>query len=59
MLSVLLVEDHAIVRQGIKALLAEEADIGVVGETGDGSQALLLVERLGPDQEQPQTEVPS
>jgi two-component system response regulator NreC len=48
MLSVLLVEDHAIVRQGIKALLAEEADIGVVGETGDGSQALVLVERLHP-----------
>ena len=49
MLSVLLVEDHAIVRQGIKALLAEEPDIVVVGEAGDGSQALALVQELCPD----------
>jgi two-component system response regulator NreC len=49
MLNVLLVEDHAIVRQGIVALLAEEPDITVVGETGDGSQALVLVEALRPN----------
>ena len=48
-LNVLLVEDHAIVRQGIKALLEEEPDIVVVGETGDGSQALGLVENLCPN----------
>lgn len=47
--NVLLVEDHAIVRQGIKALLEEEPDIVVVGETGDGSQALVLVENLCPN----------
>ena len=33
-LKVLLVEDHAIVRQGIKALLDEEPDITIVGEAG-------------------------
>ena len=47
-MNVLLVEDHAIVRQGIKALLEEEADITVVGETGNGSEALLLVEQFRP-----------
>jgi two-component system response regulator NreC len=47
--NVLLVEDHAIVRQGIKSLLEEEADIIVVGEAGDGSQAVRLVEQLRPD----------
>jgi two-component system response regulator NreC len=44
MLNVLLVEDHAIVRQGIRAILEEEADVAVVGETGDGSRALELIE---------------
>jgi two-component system response regulator NreC len=49
MLKVLLVEDHILVRQGVKALLDEEPDIVVVGETGDGSEALQLTERLRPD----------
>ncbi len=48
-LKVLLVEDHVIVRQGVKALLAEESDVHVVGEAGDGSQALQLIETLRPD----------
>ena len=48
-LRVLLVEDHAIVRQGVKALLDEEPDIAIVGETGDGSEALLLAQKLRPD----------
>jgi DNA-binding NarL/FixJ family response regulator len=48
-LKVLLVEDHTLMRQGIKELLGREPDITVVGEVGDGSQALLLVERLRPD----------
>jgi len=37
------------VRQGIKALLAEEPDITVIGEASDGSEALLLAERLQPN----------
>ena len=48
-LKVLLVEDHAIVRQGIKALLDEEPDITIVGEAGDGSEGLLLAQKLKPD----------
>ncbi len=48
-LKVLLVEDHTLMRQGIKELLGREPDITVVGEVGDGSQALLLAERLRPD----------
>lgn len=48
-LRVLMVEDHGIVRQGIRALLDEEPDITIVGETGDGSEALLLAQKLRPD----------
>jgi two-component system, NarL family, response regulator NreC len=46
---VLLVDDHAIVRTGLKAVLARAADIEVVGEASDGEEALALVERLDPD----------
>ena len=46
---VLLVDDHAILRQGVHALLAREPDILVVGEAEDGQQAVDLVEELHPD----------
>jgi NarL family two-component system response regulator LiaR len=46
---VLLVDDHAIVRDGIRSLLATEPDIEVVGEAGDGREALAQAERLRPD----------
>lgn len=49
MISIVLVEDHQIVRQGIKMLLATEPDFRVVGETGDGLEAVQLVERLRPN----------
>ena len=39
-ISVLLVDDHAIVRQGLRALLAPEEDIQVVGEAENGRQAI-------------------
>jgi len=45
----LLVEDHVVVREGVKALLEEEGDFAVVGQTGDGCEALTLSERLRPD----------
>jgi DNA-binding NarL/FixJ family response regulator len=46
---VLLVDDHAILREGVHALLAREPDILVVGEAEDGRQALELVEELRPE----------
>jgi NarL family two-component system response regulator LiaR len=46
---VLLVDDHAIVRDGIRSLLATEADIEVVGEAADGEEGVSLAKRLQPD----------
>ena len=46
---VLIVDDHAIVRKGIQALMAEVEDIEVVGEAGDGKQALTQAQALQPD----------
>lgn len=46
---VLLVDDHAIVRKGVRALLAEHADIEVVGEASNGEQAVVQVDLLEPD----------
>jgi two-component system, NarL family, invasion response regulator UvrY len=46
---VLLVDDHAIVREGYRRLLAEEANIGVVGEAANAAQAYELVRSLQPD----------
>jgi len=46
---VLIADDHAIVRKGIRALLATEADIEVVGEAADGKEAVEKAERLHPD----------
>lgn len=46
---VFIADDHEIVRKGIRALLATEPDIEVVGEAENGSQAVARVERLRPD----------
>jgi NarL family two-component system response regulator LiaR len=46
---VLIVDDHAIVRRGIRALLATEAGIEVVGEAEDGREAAIKAESLRPD----------
>ncbi|MFQ5829948.1 MAG: response regulator [Candidatus Methylomirabilia bacterium] len=48
MIRVLLVDDHAIVREGLRGLLAREADIEVVAEAGDGREALRLAEAARP-----------
>jgi len=46
---VLLVDDQALVRAGLRALLDNEDDIEVVGEGGDGAEALSLARELTPD----------
>ena len=46
---VLIVDDHAIVRKGIRALLAEFGDIEVVGEANDGQEAIDQAGVLNPD----------
>lgn len=48
-ITVLLVEDHSIVREGLRILLHLEADIEVVGEAENGREAVALAGKLGPD----------
>jgi len=47
-ISVLLVDDHTLVRQGFRRLLEDEADMAVVGEAGDGEAAINLAQKLQP-----------
>ena len=49
MTTIVLVDDHQVVRQGLRALLESESDFSITGETGDGLEAVDLVERLRPD----------
>jgi CheY-like chemotaxis protein len=46
---VLLVDDHAMVRQGLRSLLESYADIEVVGEACDGYEAIALADKLNPN----------
>ena len=48
-ISVLLVDDHSMVRQGVKAFLVTQPDISVVGEAGSGEEAVKLAEHYIPD----------
>ena len=48
-ITVLLADDHTVVRQGLNALLAAEDDMEIVGEAGDGRQAVALAKQLVPD----------
>ena len=48
-ITLLIADDHALFREGLRMLLAQEQDIRVVGEATDGLQALTLVEALQPD----------
>jgi len=48
-ISVLLVDDHNIVRQGLKALLTAEGDIAVIAEAQTGREAVQLADKLHPD----------
>ena len=48
-LRILLVDDHAIVREGVRAVLDEHADFRVVGEYANGADAIAAVGALAPD----------
>lgn len=48
-IKVLIVDDHAMVREGIRMILAAQPDIKVVGEAADGAQAIEQVRQLDPD----------
>ncbi|MFG2628312.1 response regulator [Streptomyces sp. NPDC048473] len=48
-LRIILADDHTVMRAGLVALLASEPTIDIVGEAGDGREAVRLVEQLQPD----------
>ncbi|MFJ9707179.1 response regulator [Streptomyces sp. NPDC101234] len=48
-LRILIVDDHTVVRAGLRALLQGEPGLEVIAETGDGRDAVRLAERLRPD----------
>ena len=46
---ILLADDHAVVRRGFQMILAEQSDMEIVGEAGNGREALELAAKLRPD----------
>jgi two-component system, NarL family, response regulator NreC len=48
-ISIVLADDHGLIRAGLRALLSSEPDMLVIGEAQDGDGALELVEQLQPD----------
>jgi DNA-binding NarL/FixJ family response regulator len=46
---ILIVDDHPVVRDGLRGMLAGTSDLEVVGDASDGAEALSLVERMQPD----------
>jgi DNA-binding NarL/FixJ family response regulator len=48
-LRVIVVDDHPVVREGLRAMLDAEPDLDVVGEAGSGAEAIALAARLRPD----------
>jgi DNA-binding NarL/FixJ family response regulator len=49
MTTIVLADDHALIREGLRTVLAGEGDGSVVGEAADGMEAVVLAERLQPD----------
>ena len=49
MIRIVIVDDHDLVREGVRALLEQDQEFQVVGETGDGQEAIRLAARLHPD----------
>lgn len=46
---VIIADDHKVVREGTREILQKESDLEVVGEAGDGEEAVELVKKLNPD----------
>jgi two-component system, NarL family, response regulator NreC len=49
MIRILLVDDHALVRQGFRMILEDQPDMEIVGQAGNGREAVELAEKLHPD----------
>ncbi|WP_018682586.1 response regulator [Actinokineospora enzanensis] len=49
MITIVLVDDHPVVREGLRGMLEAEADLTVVGEAGSGDEAVAVVRSLRPD----------
>jgi DNA-binding NarL/FixJ family response regulator len=47
-ITILLVDDHSLVRRGFRRILEDEADMKVVGEAGDGEEAIVMARSLRP-----------
>jgi DNA-binding NarL/FixJ family response regulator len=47
-ITVLLVDDHSLVRRGFRRMLEDESDMDVVGEAGDGEESIKLAKKLHP-----------
>jgi DNA-binding NarL/FixJ family response regulator len=47
--SIVLADDHTILRDGLRALLSADPDFEIIGEAADGREAVRCVEKLGPD----------
>ncbi|MBN2040387.1 MAG: response regulator transcription factor [Spirochaetes bacterium] len=46
---IIIVEDHPIVRQGLKTIIEEENDLEICGETGNANEAIRIISKLNPD----------
>ncbi|GAC1564756.1 MAG: response regulator transcription factor [Ktedonobacteraceae bacterium] len=49
MIHLLIIDDHEMVREGLKAMLSAEPDFTIIGDTSNAEQAFALIERLRPD----------
>jgi two-component system response regulator NreC len=49
MIKICIVDDHAMVRSGLKMLLNDKEDLSVIGEASEGNEAILLAQQLQPD----------
>jgi DNA-binding NarL/FixJ family response regulator len=49
MIRLMIIDDHEMVREGLKAMLVTEQDFQIVGDAADAQQALIMIEQLRPD----------